>query len=241
MVSLTGFLFMTFAVVVSAAPGCRPPVIPTLPKTGADELAAPPANLVLKKIAIGHGIQNYSCESITSTSKATGAVAVLYDATSLYPGTKRSGISQRDWESLPSRLLWNKPLPLNKLAGTKYGADPEKPFPDPADLRLQGMPTVKFLGHHFFDINSIPVFDLSAAGLKAIVGKTGNVNAPSRADKGILGTGAVQWLELADKGESQGLKLVYRVITAGGVQQACSVAGAGVQSVPYTTFYWFYG
>lgn len=197
---------------------------------------------MLKKIAVGHGIQNYTCESTTaSEAKGQGAVAVLYDVTSLYPGTRRTGISQRDWDSLPSKVLWNKPLPLNKLAGTKYGADPKKPFPDPADLRVHDIGTLKFLGHHFFDSGSTPLFDLSTAGLKAVVGKDGQINAPPNADKGILGTGAVQWLLLGDRGASQGVKAVYRVITVGGVAQACSVAGAGVQSVPYTTYYWFFG
>jgi hypothetical protein len=87
------------------------------------------------------------------------------------------------------------------------------------------------------------VFDLSAAGLKAVVKKVGNVSAPAKADKGIIGTGAVAWLKLDDNeaGQSQGLTSVYRVITAGGNPQACSVAGVGVQSVPYTTYYWFFG
>lgn len=70
-----------------------------------------------------------------------------------------------------------------------------------------------------------------------------NVAAPEGADKGILGTGAVDWLELGDSGIglSDGLSVVYRVITAGGAPQPCSVVGPGEQSVPYTTYYWLYG
>ena len=206
-------------------------------------LAAPAAGLILKKIAIGHGIQNYSCETTTGASTPTGALAVLYDATSLYPGTKNTGLSQSVWDSTPSNVLWKTPIPLNKLADSKYGADAIKPFPAPADLKLQGLPNVKFLGHHFFDITGVPVFDLSAAGLKATVKKVGNISAPTAADKGILATGAVAWLKLDDNetGKSNGLTAVYRVLTAGGYAQACSVAGVGVQSVPYTTHYWFFG
>jgi hypothetical protein len=198
---------------------------------------------VLKKIAIGHGIQNYSCTSTTGNFSATGALAVLYDATSLYPGTRKTGLNQQKWDSLPSNLLWNSALPLNKLPGSTYGADPTKPFPDPADLTLQGLPKIKFLGHHFFDAKGVPVFDLSAAGFKAVVKKVDAVAPPSNADVGIVGSGAVQWLQLDDNlsGQCVGVKTVYRVITAGGNAQACSVAGVGVQSVPYTTFYWFYG
>lgn len=198
---------------------------------------------MLKKIAIGHGIQNYTCATTTSEAQANGAVAVLYDATSFFPGTKKTGVSQSVWDGAPKDLLWHTPLPLNKLAGTKYGADATAPFPAAADLRFQGWPVVKFLGHHYFDIKGVPVFDLSAAGLKAVVKKVGNVSAPTQADKGIIGTGAVQWLKLDDNetGASKGLTSVYRVITAGGNAQPCSVAGVGVQSVPYTTYYWFFG
>lgn len=250
-----------FAAVVPVASACGPTVTPTLPQTGegmsangelnyiltddgkGTELGAPAASLVLKNIAIGHGIQNYSCVDATGDPSATGALAVLYDATGLYPGTARTGISQQIWDDLPSHLLWNKPLPLNKLASSKYGANGANPFPPPANLRLRGLPTIDFLGHHYFDPGSIPTFDLSAAGLKASVKKLNGINAPSYADKGIVGSGAVQWLQLGDSGNghSRGLSMVYRVATAGGVAQACLVTGVGVQSVPYTAFYWFYG
>lgn len=199
----------------------------------------------MKKIAIGHGIQNYSCESSTSSkSTATGAIAVLYDVTSLYPGSGSSGLQQGAWDHLPSTLLWRKPLPLNHLAGTRFGADGAKPFPEPPqDLALDGFPSIKFLGHHYFEKDGVPMFDVSAAGLKASVVKKSGVPAPKKADKGLLATGAVDWLELGDSalGRSQGLSIVYRVVTAGGVAQPCSVVGAGVQSVPYATYYWFYG
>jgi hypothetical protein len=167
----------------------------------------------------------------------------LYDVTVLYPGTAGTGLAEQTWHCLPSKLLRNKPLPLNKLTGSKYGADPVKPFRKPADLNLQGLPTVKFLGHHYFDSASTPTFDLSAARLKASVKKLQGIDAPSNADKGRMGTGAVQWLQLGDtgNGQSEGLSMVYRVITAGGAAQSCPVAGVGVQSVPYSAFYWFYG
>lgn len=86
------------------------------------------------------------------------------------------------------------------------------------------------------------MFDLNAVGLKASVIKLAGADAPAKADKGPLNTGAVAWLQLGDsnKGLSQGLNQVYRVITAGGGAQSCAVAGVGVHSVPYTTYYWFY-
>ncbi|KAL2021828.1 hypothetical protein VTK56DRAFT_6602 [Thermocarpiscus australiensis] len=248
MVSASSLLVAALAALVSAAPPCRPPTTPTLPKTGGStELPAPAANLTLKKIAIGHGIQNYTCDNTTASSKATGAVAVLYDVTSLYPGQGRgrTSLSQPEWDGLPSAFLRTTPLPLNIAAGSKFGANLTDPFPSPpADLTLRGVVAAKFLGHHVFDIDGVPLFDLTAAaGLKASVNKLDGVDAPGAADKGVLGTGAVQWLRLGDsgKGLSVGLSEVYRVVTAGGNPQACAVAGAGGQSVPYAAYYWFYG
>lgn len=197
---------------------------------------------MLKKIAVGHGIQNYTCDSTTVNVTSGGALAVLYDITSFYPGTQKTGLSQQDWNELPSKLLWRTPLPLNKLAGSQYGADPNNAFQPAADLRGPGLPNVKFLGHHYFAPGGIPVFDLSAAGLKATVKKTDGLTAPSSADKGITGSGAVAWLQLVDDGTngSQGVSVVYRVLTAGGNNKACS-EGAGPQSVPYAAYYWFFG
>lgn len=73
--------------------------------------------------------------------------------------------------------------------------------------------------------------------------KADNVPAPGSADSGILGTGAVDWLRLVDdgSGKSDGIAVVYRVATAGGVAEACSSSGVGEGSVPYAAMYWFYG
>jgi hypothetical protein len=156
----------------------------------------------------------------------------------------KTGVNQLIWNGAPSALLRGTPLPLNKLAGSQYGASLTNPFPAPADLNYPPMADVKFLGHHYFDNGGVPTFDLSAAGLKAVVKKVGGVDAPSNADKGIVNnSGAVQWLRLDDngKGLSVGVSSVFRVLTAGGSSQACSVVGIGNQSVPYTAYYWFYG
>ncbi len=73
--------------------------------------------------------------------------------------------------------------------------------------------------------------------------KNANVKAPATADTGILATGAVDWLQLIakDNGLSVGIKLVYRVITAGGASETCATLDAAAGSVPYTAFYWFFG
>lgn len=134
-------------------------------------------------------------------------------------------------------------MPLNRPSNSSYSADTTAPFPAHDDLKgLADYPSLKYAGHHFFDSTGTPTFDLDASGMRASVLKTGDVSAPKDADKGVLDTGAVAWLRLTDskKGESKGVNLVYRVLTAGGNSEGCAVAGTGVQSVPYTAFYWFY-
>ena len=215
----------------------------------------PPATLTLKKIALGHGIQNYSCsaDAPSSTPSSKGALAVLYDITAFYPGTPRTGLSATAFHALTTTALWTQPIPLNlvETAAAAPGAVlPSKsyvattsPFQAPADLNLGNMAPFKFLGHHYFDANSIPTFDLATVDLRASVGKLGDAMAPADADKGPLKTGAVPWLALNDsgKGLSKGLSYVYRIDTAGGVAEACSTVGDGFASVPYTAQYWFYG
>lgn len=233
----------------------------------ATELPAPATNLTLKYLAVGHGIQNYTCASDNATAANIGAFAVLYDATPLYPGTTGTGMDSAAFANISSAVLYNQDIPLNLLVASAadptvpvaidasteldYQADSSNPFPSPAaDLNLseQGI-TAKFLGHHYFDSKSSPTFDLSgsSSGLFFSGAKIGTVKAPTSADKGILATGAVDWLQLGDNGRglSNGVSNVYRVVTAGGVAEACSVSGPNptgeVFSVPYVAQYWFYG
>ncbi|KAJ4396625.1 hypothetical protein N0V93_000846 [Gnomoniopsis smithogilvyi] len=244
---------------------CKPPsttTSPTLPSTGSTDLTAPSTNLTLKYLAVGHGIQNYTCASDNATAVNVGALAVLYDATALY--------SASSYANLSSTVLWDQAIPLNLLntaaAGpvsttsglatttfseTDYQADSANPFPSPAaDLALTAQQvSASFLGHHYFDSLGAPTFDLSASTDKLFFSgaKIGDVKAPTDADKGVLATGAVDWLELGDNGRglSEGVSNVYRVVTAGGVAEACSVSEANptgqVFSVPYVAQYWFYG
>ncbi|TPX06725.1 uncharacterized protein E0L32_002221 [Thyridium curvatum] len=232
------------------------PGVPTLPSTGASDLPNPDPSLKLLHVALGHGIQNYTCgNETTSKPSLFGALAVLYDVTSFFPGQPK-GLTQEGFNALTTTALWTTDIPLNlengaaKGPGTpdapnvlpeaQYGATKD-PFPAPSDLTLGSVGPMPFLGHHFFDTAGVPTFDLSAPGLLGKVAKTGGVAAPATADKGILSTGAVDWLQLKNNGNSKGITLVYRVITAGGNPQACSVSGApGAGSVPYTAFYWFY-
>ncbi|KAK7744545.1 hypothetical protein SLS53_003430 [Cytospora paraplurivora] len=229
----------------------------------ATNLPSPPSDLTLKYVAIGHGIQNYTCASTSASAVNKGALAVLYDITPFYPGTPSTGLNAYEFGSIASTVLWSRPIPLNlqdpaatasvtpSLPETDYQADPSDPFPsarEGIELTLGGEGyDLDFLGHHYFDADSSPTFDLLAADMLLSGAKKDDVKAPSGADAGIIDTGAVDWLELGDngKGLSSGLSLAYRVVTAGGVAEACSISGASedgeVFSVPYTAQYWFYG
>lgn len=214
---------------------------------------------------MGHGIQNYTCASTNATAVAAGALAVLWDATPLYPGTAGTGMEAVPWSNLTCSVLWNHAIPLNLkeqqavgptvsraaaiYAESQYQAVSASPYPSPpTDLAL-GDITASYLGVHYFDSASSPTFDLDATadGLFFSGAKIGDVKAPSTADTGLLATSAVDWLELGDSGRglSNGITNVYRVTTSGGAAEPCSVSGVNAEgevlSVPYTAEYWFYG
>ncbi|XDG03808.1 hypothetical protein ABKA04_003423 [Annulohypoxylon sp. FPYF3050] len=218
-------------------------VTPTLPTTGSGTQLDGPGNATLKYILVGHGIQNYTCTAADATAASVGALAVVWDITDLYPGSSSSSLSASDFNLLTSRVLRTTEIPLNMASDGSTGAVVASPFPAPVDLAIEGITSaVKFMGHHFFDISGTPTFDLSGAGDGEYFKgkKDANIPAPSDADKGLdLATGAVDWLRLSDKGTSTGVSLVYRVLTAGGNPDTCTIAGQ-TQSVPYTAQYWIY-
>ncbi|KAL9572172.1 hypothetical protein ACKAV7_003660 [Fusarium commune] len=96
----------------SCEPGKPVPVLPV--NGGPSELPAPPRGVTLKHIALGFGIQNYSCAGAGATPAAVGALAVLYDVTCLYPGQARSSLKAKKWASLPSDVLNTRKVPLNR-------------------------------------------------------------------------------------------------------------------------------
>lgn len=191
-------------------------------------------------MAVGHGIQNYTCTAANATATSLGALAVLYDITSVY-----ASLSSDEQDQLPITLLRTTDLPLNLAEpldpDNQYAADAADPWIPDADVTLDGVDEpLSVLGHHFFDASLTPTFDLyNADNLLFKGGKLSGVKAPADADPGILNTGAVDWLQLGDKGASVGLTEVYRVVTAGGGALACAEAGQ-VFSVPYAAQYWFY-
>lgn len=254
--------------VASGAAVCKPPkttsnasIVYTLPAAGSGhELAAPPADVQLLKIAVGHGLQNYTCASSTATAVATGALAVLYDVTAVYPGA--SSLTRDQFDALADSVLYGTGLPLNLVdaAMTSVGAtaatysaynaaaDPFVANTPALNLNTiantTGLPTAPVLGHHYFDQSGIPSFDLFADNsLFGSMSKTDSTTSTYHADAGPMGTGSVPWLLLSANanGLSRGVKYVYRVVTAGGVAVSCSLVQNGTSNVPYTAQYWFYG
>ncbi|ENH71188.1 hypothetical protein FOC1_g10001431 [Fusarium oxysporum f. sp. cubense race 1] len=189
--------------------------MPILPVNGGpSELPAPARDVTLKHIALGFGIQNYSCTDAGATPVATGALAVLYDVTFLYP------------------------VPLNRTENG--GASPTNPFPKKKALEVKSLSkNIPYLGHHFFSTAGIPTFDLDPVNQLLIAKKINGIKAPASAPTGPGGTSAVDWLYLGDAGGSHGVSLAYRVLTAGGSSYSCK--GKGIDSISYTAYYWFYG
>ncbi|KAG8418482.1 hypothetical protein J3458_005891 [Metarhizium acridum] len=223
------------------------PKAPALPQTGGpSNLPQPPEGSKLLHIALGFGIQNYTCASVGASPAATGALAMLYDITSLYPGQSSQSLSREDWDGLTCRVLRTHEVPLNFNSSTEGRVDPESPgasqtnpFPEDAPLDLDCL-ELDFLGHHLFNSAGVPEFILDSGKINVLAGKNAAVDAPANADKGPDGTGAVAWLQLGAKEGTVGdAKLVYRVATAGGNSHGCEKA-AGQDSTKYTAMYWFY-
>lgn len=189
-------------------------------------------------IALGFGIQNYTCTGTGASPAAIGALAVLYDVTRLYPGQESSSLTPEAWASLPSDILNSGKVPLNSVEDGS--ASISDPFPEKKALRVESLHrNIPYLGHHFFNANGVPIFDLHKANQRLNAEKVQGIKAPASAPRGPEGTGAVDWLYLRDAGGSQGISTAYRVLTAGGASHGCAVRGT--DSTSYTTFYWFYG
>jgi len=154
--------------------------------------------LTLKHVAIGRGIQNYTCSQTNATAApvSIGAVATLYNAScvaSTYPDLLT--------------VLPNVALQFNL---TSY----DQATLSPSYLAISG--------HHFFSNTTTPTFDLNTAAMDlgvAPCAKNSSVPAPtgSPVGQGGQGHGSVTWLKLITRdGATGNLEEVYRVNTAGG-------------------------
>ncbi|KAJ8121445.1 hypothetical protein ONZ43_g2107 [Nemania bipapillata] len=197
----SAFLFLSALAVTTASPLGRrcdsTGVTYVLPSTGGPT-SLPAPDLPLQHILVGHGVQNYTCATTGVAGTSVGALAVLYDVTSLYPGSGPGSLSSAKWSALTSKVLHTTSLPIQT-------ASPASPFPPPANLSVTGISKpLPFIGHHFFDLNGVPTFSLNDdaelfKGMKVL-----NIPAPADADQGLSGEGAVDWLYLSDKGGSVG-------------------------------------
>jgi hypothetical protein len=156
-------------------------------------LPPPTAGLILKHVAIGRGVQNYTCDlsNATAVPAAIGAVATLYNASCLvstYPDLANA---------LPKVALQFQVSPAS-LA--------------PSNLAVSGK--------HFFTNTTTPFFDLDTNFMKLgsiPCAKNNTAAAPADAPKGLQGEPAVPWLKLlARVGATGNLQEVYRLETAGG-------------------------
>jgi len=185
---------------------------PSLPVNGgATELPAP--NGTLAYVALGRGIQNYTCSAVGATPVAIGAIATLYDATNL------AECDTASFDTVPGVAVYTA-------------------LPSSSNVSFMGL---NVLGKHFFGADSTPTFDLTSVSKILYASKAGDIAAPSNASRGPADTGAVDWLKLTAKTgyASVGLTEVYRVETAGGSSiNPCTTAG--VESVQYAAQYWFY-
>ncbi|PCD24125.1 hypothetical protein FGRA07_11401 [Fusarium graminearum] len=170
------------------------------------ELPTPPRIVTLKHIPLGFGIQNYSCTDVGAIPVPIGALAVLYDATNLYPGQDRSSLTPGEWVSLPSDVLNTGKVPLNR--NENGGASLTNPFPKKQSLKVRA---------------SLRVSPTLATTSSMVL--INAVKAPASAPAGPEGSGAVDWLYLGDAGGSQGVSIAYRVLTAGGVSHGCKAKG----------------
>jgi len=210
---ITLFQLSSAAAIPAAAEICKS-ATPTLPvNRGATELPAPASNLTLSKVALGRGIQNYTCATSTAVPVQLGAVATLFDATAFVYA------NEAIFNTIPP-IAVDMPLLLTGF-----------------EIPLAG--DFPVLGHHYFDSAGTPVFNLSSVDEILFGKKTADIKAPKDASVGPDGTGAVDWLQLQDKGGSIGCKEVYRVVTAGGAAPAVCTS-TDLISIQYAAEYWFF-
>ncbi|KAI9759700.1 MAG: hypothetical protein M4579_002177 [Chaenotheca gracillima] len=196
-------------------------------------LPAPATGNKVVHVAIGRGVQNYTCadNKATTIPVSVGAVASLYNATC-------TGA--------------NYPDLLDKMPGVAAL------FPVPNVNQQLTPPNLLLSGHHYFGDGTTPIFDLDVVPQRSyglFVGKKDSASpAPASAPKGdpprgskagTKGYGSVAWLKLTTKdgtpfGTSKGIKEVYRLNTVGGNPPTTCSGQPKAFSVDYAAEYWFF-
>jgi len=190
-------------------------------------------------IALGVGVQNYTCTN--GTFGSIGAVAALYDISCAHclPGKPSSFFT-----SIPSII--EPIMPTSPPLSSASAIDAFLQTKLPATLSGvfgKGLST-DLLGQHYFVPNPLPggtgisaKFDFTSASQKGdpnafvTLKKIGDLAAPT-------GKQDVDWLELANIQGSLA-QYVFRVNTAGG-QPASTCTGTETTSVKYAAEYWFF-
>jgi len=211
---------LTSATPLFKAPGCNCNVQtakPTLP-SGQTALTVPTGEVV-KNIALGVGVQNYTC-STSGTFTSAGAVAELIDISCLFGSPKFGSLTTDAFKIFNASKQVTVTNVMNALSSSFV-----------------------VLGQHYFVKNPFtgtgvsPTFDFRAASKKGdpnafvIANKTGDVAAPS-------GPQDVDWLELIGAAGDLA-KHVFRIDTTAGQPPSSCTPGAAI-SVKYTAQYWFY-
>jgi len=173
---------------------------------------AVPAGETLSYVALGYGVQNYTCNSGVYGSNM--AVATLWDA-SCAVGT--SAFTELTSEALPVAPNGAFPESITSVIGQSQ------------------------LGNHYFQnfasgntTTADPTFDFRATGVGSfsILTKTAAVASPNS-------TSDVAWISLNEVSGSLA-KTVFRIQTAGGVAPSSCTTNGTVLDVNYSAIYLFY-
>lgn len=192
-----------------------------------EPLPEPAEGHTVKHVAIGRGIQNYTCDANNATAppKAFGAEAVLFDASciaAMYPDL----LDLLPRVALSFNFSDSDVLPNAQRPDTRMG---------PSNLAVSGV--------HYFDSDKVPFFNLTTA--RADIGEVGvaknaSVPAPNDASPGQQGEPAVAWLKLVKTTATGGLQEVYRLGTAGGSPPKTCEGMPEIFQVAYAAQYWFF-
>ncbi|KAJ7731928.1 hypothetical protein DFH07DRAFT_991053 [Mycena maculata] len=172
-------------------------------------------------VALGVGIQNYSCSSTTAAYSSIGAVASLFDLSCLDQTSGFANIQTTAfnlWSAAPASLVASS-------VGGQVGAP-------------------NLLGYHYFVIGPSgslsPEWDFTSTGTNAgnssafVIGaKVGDIASPTAPSTDV------DWLALNDVEGSLASK-IFRIDTVGGQPPTSCVAGSADISVKYTAKYYLY-
>lgn len=181
------------------------------------------ANATLGVVALGVGIQNYTCAGPSGEPESAGAIATLFDATEI--------LRQKEPATWPDLMLRYFTAYSGLPCQASINLDRSE-----CEERANGQ-YLKVIGKHWFGgdtVQNAPLFYV--AGRAVLSARKVGVAPPDRKTD-------VDWLFLTTDEPHRPGKLVevYRILTTGGRPQrsACKKAG-DVLSVKYVATYWFY-